>query len=252
MPFRAPDTLPPPPTDLLTGASLFLDFDGTLVEIAPTPDGVAIDRALRSTLERLSLILDGRVALISGRGAGYLRDLIAPAALTIAGSHGAEIHWADGRIEAPCPPATLTHARAAMAEFAARHPGVLVECKPLGVALHFRQAPAAESACRDLARALANDSGLLLQPGKMLFELRVSGADKGTALTTLAVSPAMAGSRPIFLGDDETDEPAFAAANALGGAGVLVGSMRATNARYRLADVAAARLWLDQACRQPA
>lgn len=252
MPFRAPDTLPSPPTDLLLGASLFLDFDGTLVDIAPTPDGVAVDPALRSTLDRLSQTLEGRVALISGRAAGYLRDLFAPDAPTVAGSHGVELHWADGRVESPAPPEALAQARTAMERFAASRPGTLVEHKLLGVALHFRQAPAMEAACRRFAEALATETGLLLQPGKMLFELRVAGGDKGAALQTLLASPAMTGTRPVFLGDDETDEPAFAAAEALGGAGVLVGPPRATQARYRLGDVAQVREWLDQACREAA
>jgi len=251
MPFSTPATLPPPPADLLTGASLFLDFDGTLVDIAATPDAVSVDAALRAMLGRLSLALDGRIALISGRSAGEIRALIGDG-VTVAGSHGLEILGADGRLDAPARPPELSGVHAAMARLAADWPGVLVEDKPLGVALHFRQCPGAEAACRTLATALAAETGLRLQPGKMVFELRAQGGDKGAALRRLLAAPAMAGRRPIFLGDDLTDEPGFAAANALGGAGVLVGAAGATTARYRLADVAAARRWLDQACRQPA
>ncbi|MGF7148765.1 trehalose 6-phosphate phosphatase [Sphingomonas zeicaulis] len=250
MPLRAPDSLSPPPIDILTGASLLLDFDGTLVEIAPTPDSVSVDDPLRQTLACLDQAFGGRVALISGRAVSELQRLIGVETLAVAGSHGLELYWGDGRIEAPERPATLTTAEKAMDGFAASRPGVLVERKPLGVGLHFRLAPDAAEEAAELAHDLAARTGLKLQTGKMMFELRAAGADKGSALHRLMASPGMKGSLPVFLGDDDTDEPGFVAAEALGGAGVLVGPPRATNARYHLADVAAVRVWLDTACRE--
>lgn len=252
MPPHAHDRLTAPPIDLLVGASLFLDFDGTLVDIAETPDAVRVDPDLRTKLARLVRALEGRVALISGRAAADVRRLAGVEGLAVAGSHGQELIWADGRIEAPGRPPALDQARDEMAAFAATAPGLLVEDKPLGVALHFRRAPEQAGAAQALAAALAARTGLMLQPGKMMIELRAVGGDKGTALERLLAAPAMAGTRPVFIGDDETDEPAFGAAEILGGAGVLVGAERPSLALYRLADVATTRQWLDLACRQRA
>ena len=239
--------LAPPPADLLSGASLFLDFDGTLVEIAETPDAVAVAPAVPSLLARLSAALEGRVAIVSGRPVGEVRELVAPAMLTVAGSHGLEIATLDGTVQAPDRPASLDAALVAAGELAARHPGVLVEDKPFGVGLHYRRAPDAAAAADRLADALAAEHGLAVQRGKMVVELRLPGRDKGAAVALLMAEPPRRGRRPVFMGDDVTDEAGFAAVRALGGAGILVGPPRDTAALYRLDDVAAALAWLDMA-----
>lgn len=135
-----------------------------------------------------------------------------------------------------------------MNDIAARIPQLIVEDKPLGVALHFRQAPEAEAKCMDLATHLATVHGLHLQLGKMMVEVRAGGGDKGSAIRTLMREPKLAATLPLFMGDDLTDEPGFAAAAALGGAGILVGPHRETAARFRLADVGATLDWLETAC----
>lgn len=236
-----------PPLDLIDGASLFLDFDGTLVEIAERPDAVAVDARLRALMHRLIERLEGRVALISGRPAGEVVALFGEAVVNVVGSHGMEYHWADGRSAPFERPAELDAVLEAMRGLAARHEGLLVEEKPLGVALHFRQAPGHEKASTELAEALAREHGLHLQPGKMMVEVRASGGDKGSAIRTLMTEPKLASTRPLFMGDDHTDEPGFAAAEALGGAGVLVGPLRPTAARYRLDSVEATLSWLEAA-----
>jgi trehalose 6-phosphate phosphatase len=243
----APDPLAvaAPPLDLLAGASLFLDFDGTLVEIARRPDEVRIDARLGALVCRVRERLAGRIAVISGRPAEQVRSLLG-AELLVVGSHGMEFLGRDGLSRVDPPPA-LAGVAAAMDALARRHVGVLVERKPLGVALHFRECPAAEPDCVRLASSLAQDHGLHLQPGKMMIEVRAAGGDKGSAIRTLMSEPDMAGRRPVFMGDDTTDEPGFAAAAELGGAGVLVGPPRATAARYRLDGVAAALAWLETA-----
>ena len=241
-----PAPTPPPPAHLLTGAALFLDFDGTLVELAATPDAVAVDARLRALMTQLAAQLDGRLAVISGRSAQAIRALFGEPPFPVAGSHGLELSWPDGRGAAPSRPAAMDAVTAAMHALAHEHAGVVVEEKPLGVALHYRQAPAAAAACHALAERLAAAHGLALQTGKMMVELRPGGADKGAALAALMADPAMAGGRPLFLGDDDTDEPAFEAAARLGGAGVLVGPARPTAARYRLENVAAVLDWLSQ------
>ena len=240
----------PPPPVLPNGASLFLDFDGTLVAIAERPDAVRVNERLAQTLARLHRSLGGRMAIVSGRPADQIAELFGGApAFVIAGSHGLELLRPDGGREAAQRPAGLAPARDAMVELARAWPGVLVEDKALGSALHFRGCPQAEEACGDLAKDLAARHGLHLQTGKMVFELRAAGGDKGTAVRRLMTEPPMTGTTPLFVGDDDTDEPAFVAAAELGGAGIRVGgAARATAARYRLPDVPAVLDWLDQAC----
>lgn len=239
--------LAPPPTDLLRDAALFLDFDGTLVELQDSPEAVRVDARLSALVERLSAALDGRVAIISGRPVEGIRALFGDPPFAISGSHGLEVAWPDGRHDRAERPAALDRIAQRMTVFATATPGVLVEHKPLGAALHYRAAPRAEADAVALAEQLAADTGLHLQTGKMMIEVRVAGADKGTALATLMQAPAMAGHRPIFLGDDDTDEPAMVAAAALGGAGVLIGAPRPTAAAWRLDGVADTLHWLDAA-----
>lgn len=239
--------LPPPPIDLLRNAALFLDFDGTLVELQQQPDSVHVDARLSALVDRLSGMLQGRVAIISGRPVESIRALFADPHFAISGSHGLEVAWPDGRHIRAERPAALDRIVAQMQEFATATSGVLVEEKPLGAALHYRAAPGAEADARTLAAALADDAGLHLQTGKMMIEVRVPGADKGTALRALMQAPSLAGHVPIFLGDDDTDEPAMVAARALGGAGVLIGAPRNTAAAWRLDGVAQTLSWLEAA-----
>lgn len=237
----------PPPPELLAEASLFLDFDGTLVEIAERPDAVVVDRALVELLARLADRLDGRLALVSGRPAGEVRVLLPGTRATVVGSHGMEFVHADGRTHRADRPEALAEVLAAFTAHAEGRPGLLVEDKPLGVALHYRMAPKEEDAVRALASELAARHALHLQSGKMLVELRAPGGDKGSAIAALMTEPKLASGRPLFMGDDETDEPAFAAAAERGGAGILVGPPRPSAARYRLEDVGACRAWLEDA-----
>ncbi|WP_222558085.1 trehalose-phosphatase [Caenibius sp. WL] len=239
--------MPVPPLQLLRGANVFLDFDGTLVEIAERPDAVRVNDRLATLMQGLWERLEGRMAVISGRSAGEVRALLGINAMTVVGSHGLEFCWGDGRIEAVERPAALECALAAMRELAAAIPGVLVEDKPLGAALHFRQAPSAEQACMDLAGRLAPELGLKLQSGKMMVELRADGGDKGSAIRRLMQEPVFAAARPLFFGDDVTDEPGFAAAQEMAGSGVLIGPVRISAAQYRLDGVAAMLDWLETA-----
>jgi trehalose 6-phosphate phosphatase len=239
----------PPPIDLLQGACLFLDFDGTLVELAPRPDAVFVDEALRGLMRRLVDRLGSRLAIVSGRPIGQIADFLGDLCPAVSGSHGLELLWPDGRHDTPPRPAWLGRAVADATRFAAAHPGVVVEDKPLGVALHWRQAPDAEAACLALAGGIVagGGEGMLVQPGKMMIELRPSGGDKGSAVRRFMQDVAMRDGMPVFIGDDVTDESAFAAATELGGYGILVGPPRETHAAFRLADVAATRAWLDRA-----
>jgi trehalose 6-phosphate phosphatase len=243
------DLLRPPSLSLLDGAALFLDFDGTLVELADSPAAIRVPEGLRPLLERLSERLEGRLALVSGRSIADLDSHIGRCGIAVSGSHGLELRFADGSELPLAAPAGLAAAQAELAAYAAADPRLLVEEKPASVALHFRRAPERAGEAEALAAALAERTGLALQPGKMVVELRPEGADKGDALRRLMTEPPFAGARPLFVGDDLTDEHAFAAAAELGGGGILVGPPRGTAAAWRLSDVAAAAVWLDEAAR---
>lgn len=242
-PIATPPAPEAPPTTI-AGASLFFDFDGTLVDLAPTPGAVVVAPALIDLLIRHAARAPGRVAIVSGRSIAQLDALLGAFAGTVAvaGSHGADLRVPGmERRHVERPPA-LDEAAGAFDAFADPR-GLLVERKSHGVALHFRAAPDAASAAAALAGAIATRTGLVLQHGKMMVELRAAG-DKGRAIAALLATPAMAGTTPLFFGDDVTDEDGFAAAAAAGGAGVLVGEPRPTAARHRLPDVAALHAWM--------
>lgn len=239
--------LPPPPPDLLEGAALFLDFDGTLVELAQTPDSISVPGDLPDLLQALAARLGGRLAIVSGRSLGDLDRHVACPGIAMSGSHGLELRLADGSVRALRPNGELNAARERIRRFAEADTGLLVEEKPASIALHYRLAPALEDDVLRLMDGLAAETGLVVQHGKMVAELRPAGADKGDAVETLMREPGFAGARPLFMGDDLTDEHAFAAAAALGGAGILVGDERETGARYRLESVGAVAAWLRAA-----
>jgi trehalose 6-phosphate phosphatase len=244
----SPALLSPPPDPVAVDISLFLDFDGTLVELAERHDAIRVDGRLRALVRALADRLDGRLAVVSGRTAdeivAYLHAADSNPPFAIAGSHGLELRWTDGRGEAPTRPAALDTILAALHALAAQHPGVVVEEKAFGAALHYRGAPDAGAACDALAETLAAGNGLHLQRGKMVAELRLPGADKGDALRRFMADPAMVATTPVFVGDDVTDEAGFAAAAERGGWGVHVGDIAVTAARYRLEDVTAVHHWL--------
>lgn len=236
----------PPPAALLEGASLFLDFDGTLVDLVDRPDEVVADPALRDLLTRLDAKLEGRLAVVSGRSLAQLDSILGPIAQTLAlsGSHGSEHRW-KGISAQPARPEALDRAAERLRPFAERNPGVLVEEKSYGVALHYRMLPEVEPEALSLTGALGEEFALHVQNGKMMVELRVPGGDKGIAVRRLMQRDPMKGTRPVFIGDDLTDESAFSAAVALSGTGILVGEQRETAARYGLETPAAVRAWLE-------
>ncbi len=239
-------SLPPPPAGLLQKASLFLDFDGTLVEIEARPDGVKVEARLVQLLSALSSRLQGRIAIVSGRPADQIQSLFGTPAFAIAGSHGLELHWPDGRVESPAIDERRATMFARLRPLELRFPGVIVEDKPFGVALHFRQAPHAAEPCRLEATRISKETGFTLQPGKMVIELKMSNANKGIAVQTFMAEAPMKGTTPIFIGDDETDEAGFLMARHLGGYGVVVGVRHPTAATFGLRDVRETLEWLEK------
>jgi trehalose 6-phosphate phosphatase len=244
---RARTGVPPAVTP---GTGLFLDVDGTLLDIAPTPDAVVVPEGLVGTLNRLNAALDGAVALVSGRRRGELRTLFRGAEVVIVGEHGATASIPLPAVDASRgerPPPGLT---AALRRFAARHPDTLLELKGHGAALHFRGAPAAAAAARRLAHALAEtyrDRVRLLR-GKAVFEFVAMGVSKGRAVEALLAQDPFRGRKPYVIGDDVTDEDGFAVANRLGGVSLRVGSsdlrMAESIARFTIASPSQLRKWL--------
>lgn len=221
--------------------ALFLDFDGTLVEIAARPDRVVVDEQLPSTLELLADRLGGAVAIVTGRWLADVDGLLAPVVLPGAGLHGAELRE---RVQVHAAGGIGEVVRALRERFAA-DARILVEDKGAAVALHFREAPERALECMQALRKLAADwPGLEVVSGKMVVEARAHGADKGAALRGLAREPPFAARVPVFAGDDVSDEDGFAVAHELGGFGVKVGP-GPTQARYRCHDVAEVHAWLQ-------
>ena len=236
--------LPSPPPDLLDGAALFLDFDGTLVELGETPDAIRVAPELADLLQRLWRRLDGRLAIVSGRSLASLEQHLPLSGIAFSGSHGLELRLRDGTSLPLSVPIGLEQVHDRVRRFAAGRAGLLVEEKPAGIALHYRLAPAESDAAESFMAALADERGWRVQHGKMVIELRPTGATKGDALRAFMTEPDFAGARPVFVGDDLTDEHGFEAAVALGGAGLLVGPARDSAASYRLPSVAAVADWL--------
>lgn len=227
--------------------ALFLDVDGTLLEFADEPDGVIIATTLTGLLTRLQRALGGALALVSGRNLATIDAFFTPQRFTAAGLHGLEMRDTAGtlsRFEADLE--AMATLRSGMRLVADTHPGLIVEDKGGSLALHYRQAPLLGEIAADEARRLAKRLGaaFVLQPGDHVVEIRPAGPDKGRALTALMANEPFAGRVPIALGDDYTDEHAFAAVETFGGFGVIVGARRPTRATHALADPVAVHAWL--------
>ena len=237
-----------PPTASLDWA-YFLDVDGTLIDIAETPDAVSVDTALLDLIARLYRESQGAVALVSGRAISDLEKLLGALHLPLAGQHGLERRDAAGRLWMhAAPPAAKNAIKEALVPVLARHPGLLLEDKGLTLALHYRLAPHLASYSQRLMKRLADDAdaGLEVQQGKRVAEVKPSGIDKGTAVAEYLLESPFKGRCPVFIGDDLNDEHGFAEVNRMGGISIKVGK-GASCARFRLRDVAAVRHWLGDA-----
>ena len=239
-----------PPPLLHDGCALFLDIDGTLLELAPTPDSVRVDAGISALLPALAQRLQGAVALITGRSMADADRLFRGLSLPIAGQHGLERRAADGSLHRHLPSLFgLERLRRDLTEFVARHDGLMLEDKGATLALHYRQAPRLASHVHrtlrsHLAAAVASESGWRLQPGKGVLEVKPDGRDKGTVILEYLEEAPFARRLPVFVGDDKTDEYGFVAVTVAGGWAVKVGR-GPTNANYRLPNVAAVRKWLS-------
>ena len=227
----------------MPGSAVFLDFDGTLVDLAPTPDGVRLEPGMVEALALLSERHGGALALISGRPVAQIDAMLAPLVLPVAGVHGVERRGADGALHVAATPdvsPVLARARA----LAAMYPGLLVEQKRGAVALHYRLAPELEQLCvQEMSDAVQACPGVLLLHGKMVLEAKPAATDKGGAIAAFLRETPFSGRRPVFAGDDTTDEAGFAFVQQVGGQGVKVGSGPSA-ATLRLASPGALRATL--------
>lgn len=212
--------------------ALFLDFDGALVDIADTPEAVSPPAGLACALARLRDRVDGALAIVSGRPLAILDRFLAPHRFDAAGVHGAE-RRAGGRVERH--PDGLQEARARLCERLPSDAGLRVEDKGCALTVHWRLAPhlegAAITAIAETLRALG--SRYRVQHGKCAAEILPRDADKGRAIEAFLGAPPYQGRRPLFIGDDLTDEHGFAVVNRRCGVSARVGPGQ-TCARFRL------------------
>ena len=232
--------------ELAPETAFFLDVDGTLVDIADRPNEVRIDEDLERLLRELHGTAAGALALISGRSVSDVDRLFASRRFCVAGQHGAERRDASGMVHRHgLPLARLRTAGDALRRFSAAHPGLVLEDKGMNLALHYRLAPHLASSVQGAMQDIVKDLGeeFEVQKGKMVFEIKPSGKDKGTAIAEFMKEKPFRDRMPVFIGDDHTDEYGFRIVNRLGGHSVKVGT-GPTTARWRLPDASSVRTWL--------
>lgn len=204
--------------------ALFIDLDGTLLDIAPTPEQVVVPEGLTDGLRRLRQRLSDALAVVSGRPVEQLEALLGDAPFALAGEHGGAVRLRPAAaLERFALPGPIPAWYEAAERIADRHDGVRLERKPHGFVLHYRARPAlGEQLGAEIGALLAGSEAFALMPARKAWEVRPRGVDKGTAVRTLMRNPPFAGKRPLFIGDDVTDEDGIRAATALGGSGLRV------------------------------
>lgn len=205
--------------------ALFLDIDGTLIDLADTPDGIVVPSDLPGNLDRVSKKLSGALALVTGRALPYADRLFQPYQFPIAGLHGAERRMSDGMIDCVTATPEFELLKARLFSDTAGWDGVLIEDKGAAVGAHYRRAPERQADLEALMERAAAEAGseFTLQRGKMVLELRPARASKGEALRSFLVEPCFKGRLPVAIGDDLTDEAMFKTANELGGLSIRIG-----------------------------
>jgi trehalose 6-phosphate phosphatase len=224
---------------------LFMDVDGTLLELTDSPFDTCADAELKALLSEVAERLGGALALVSGRSIEYLDALFAPLRLPAAGLHGVERRKATGIMHgASFVDSQLDPARAVIKALVETHPGTLFEDKGRTVAVHFRKAPQFEPVVREtmVAAAARLSSNYHIQEGSMMFELKPRGFTKGSAIGAFMREPPFSGRKPVFVGDDLTDLDGFKAVEDQGGISIAVGDR--VPAQSHLENVAAVRAWL--------
>lgn len=233
----------------LTERAFFLDLDGTIIDLAPTPADAKANAALRRTLTQLWQRSGGALALVSGRALADLDRILSPLQLPAVGGHGAEFRPVVGEpASRGCAAPLDADLKRRLKSLAGLDPGILVEDKDYAVALHYRLAPSQQRTIEDAVAALCAElprGSVEVLPGKSVVEVKSAGFDKGTAVRKLMGMPPFAGRRPIYVGDDTTDESAFAALREFDGVGLSVGR-RLRGAVGHFASPGDVRAWLER------
>lgn len=239
------------PRELPWGAlgthALFLDVDGTLLDIAPTPDSVVVPPGFVEALAIVAERLDGALALVSGRPIGALDSLFRPMRFAAIGIHGAEVRAAGGPVRtADYLARQLDGVRETLAREMAQWPGAALEDKGVALALHYRASTIDERVIGRRLEALANLAGpeFTLMHGKRVYELKPAALSKASGIAVLRAAAPFAGRLPVCMGDDVTDESAFEYANGARGLSIHVGNSDSTLARFRVASAAGVRAWI--------
>lgn len=241
--------LPTPPPELVdTSSALFLDADGTLLAFADDPEAVAAPEGLIATLDAIRAALGGALALVSGRPIDGLDRIFGRPAWAAAGQHGLERRTATGTlITVPVDQGALARLRETVHDAARGLPGLRVEDKSWSVALHWREHPELGPSVATLAPAIAEAyPDFELQPGNHVCEFKPRGMDKGVAVSKFLDEPPFRGRVPVYLGDDLTDEHAFAVVNELGGVSVRIGTRTPSHAAFTLSSPRDVHAWLDK------
>ncbi|WP_248320229.1 trehalose-phosphatase [Caballeronia sp. Sq4a] len=231
----------------LAETAFFFDFDGTLVELASTPDGIFVPRSVPDILAALRRATNNAVAVVSGRGIDNIDSFLQIPDLPIAGMHGAERRDANGDVQRiGFNDERLLRMEHVLECVVSANPGMLLEIKGAALALHYRNAPDREPAARAATERLVNEyaDAYVLQPGKMVYEIKPKDVDKGRALRAFMAEPPFTGRKPVFIGDDLTDEKGFAVVNEFDGLSIKVGPGE-TVARSRIESVELLLDWLQ-------
>jgi len=229
-------------------SAVFLDFDGTLVEIAEHPGLVQLSQDTRHALTQLYSALDGALAVITGRDIGDIDRFLKPLHLPIAGVHGLKRRSADGVLRSVLVnDHAISELNDRLQDAITDTKGLLFEHKSGAIALHYRGRPDLEQACVEaMDQATRDMEGIHLVRGKMVIEAKPSMSDKGGAVEHFLSEPPFAGRTPVFAGDDVTDEDAFAVVNSQGGISIKVGP-GPTQAHYRSKGITEFLDWLQGA-----
>jgi trehalose 6-phosphate phosphatase len=245
----APDAVPVPSSLVphLSECAVLLDIDGTLLDLAPTPREVWVPPGLAKTLSRLLVRTSGALALVSGRSLNDIDLIFAPEEFPAVGGHGAEMRISvDSEAVATHAPPMDKELKRRLAAIAKLSPGILLEDKGYSLALHYRLAPHAEKAIYaavSLIRADLPNAPIEVLPGKCVCEIKHSGFNKATGVLELMTHEPFKGRRPIFIGDEVTDESVFAIMPDLGGFAFSVGR-RAKGVTGHFDDPGDVRAWL--------
>lgn len=227
--------------------AILLDIDGTLLDIAPTPHQVRVPTSLRKTLKTLQERTDGALALVSGRALSDIDLLFSPLQLSAVGGHGAEVRLLNGHAKTEGTSPLDEELRRRLGAIAKMGDGIILEDKGYSLALHYRLAPDRKRAIEDAVNAICKDlppATVEVLPGKAVIEIKKVGFNKGTALRALMAQKPFAGRRPVFVGDDTTDDAAFAAVPEFDGVAISVGRM-VPGVTQRFETPTDVRRWLD-------